>query len=201
MDEAPAAISLVMDWSTYFHEAVPELDETSNLMRRVLFNQKWQEKIEKRTEAFYQIICKLIDLMHRQVQDGGGARMTLWHDIPGYLVILGAFASASAFADGATWLDTVIDQLDHNRFMIKDLLAAKLPTVGYHIPHNSYLAWLDLESLNLGENPSVTLLERGRVAFNPGHTYGAQCSQYVRLNFATSPEIISEAIDRIVRTL
>ncbi|CAB4710567.1 MAG: aminotransferase class I/II-fold pyridoxal phosphate-dependent enzyme [Actinobacteria bacterium] len=115
--------------------------------------------------------------------------------------ILGAFASASAFADGGTWLDTVIAQLDHNRFMIKDLLAAKLPTVGYHIPHNSYLAWLDLESLNLGENPSLTLLERGRVAFNPGHTYGAQCSQYVRLNFATSPEIISEAIDRIVRTL
>jgi cystathionine beta-lyase len=31
--------------------------------------------------------------------------------------------------------------------------------------------------------------------------YGAQSSQYVRLNFATSPEIITEAIARIVRTL
>lgn len=115
--------------------------------------------------------------------------------------ILGAFASAAAFADSGIWLDSVINQLDQNRFMIKDLLAAQLPTVGYHIPHNSYLAWLDLESLNLGENPSAALLEKGRVAFNPGHTYGAQCGQYVRLNFATSPVIISEAIDRIVRTL
>jgi len=115
--------------------------------------------------------------------------------------ILGAFASAAAFADGGVWLDSVILQLDHNRFLIRDLLAAKLPSVNYHIPHNSYLAWLDLESLNLGENPTQTLLEKGRVAFNPGHSYGAQCSQYVRLNFATSPEIITEAIDRIVRTL
>ena len=115
--------------------------------------------------------------------------------------ILGAFASASAFAEGGIWLDSVLKQLDHNRFLIKELLASKLPTVRYHIPHNSYLAWLDLESLNLGEDPSAVLLEKGRVALNPGHTYGAQCHQYVRFNFATSPVIISEAIDRIVRTL
>ncbi|MSO42617.1 MAG: aminotransferase class I/II-fold pyridoxal phosphate-dependent enzyme [Candidatus Planktophila sp.] len=115
--------------------------------------------------------------------------------------ILGAFASATAFAEGGVWLDSVMKELDHNRFLIRELLTAKLPSVKYHIPHNSYLAWLDMSSLNLGENPSATLLEKGRVAFNPGHSYGRQCSQYVRLNFATSPEIITEAIARIVRTL
>lgn len=115
--------------------------------------------------------------------------------------ILGAFASATAFAEGGIWLDCVMKQLDHNRFLIRDLLTAKLPSVKYHIPQNSYLAWLDLSTLKLGENPNQTLLEKGRVAFNSGHLYGAQCSQYVRLNFATSPEIITEAIERIVRTL
>ena len=115
--------------------------------------------------------------------------------------ILGAFASAAAFAEGGVWLDSVMKQLDHNRYLIRDLLAAKLPSVKYHVPHNGYLAWLDLSSLNLGDDPSVTLLEKGRVAFNPGHSYGSQCSQYVRLNFATSPEIIKEAIERILITL
>jgi len=114
--------------------------------------------------------------------------------------LLGGFATAVAFADGGVWLDTVIAQLDHNRHLIKKLLAEKLPTVRYHIPQNSYLAWLDLGSLNLGENPTATLLEKSRVAFNPGHTFGKQCDQYVRLNFATSPEIITEAIDRIARS-
>jgi cystathionine beta-lyase len=115
--------------------------------------------------------------------------------------LLGGFATAVAFADSGVWLDTVITQLDHNRHLIKNLLAEKLPTVRYHIPQNSYLAWLDLESLHLGADPSVTLIEKGRVAFNPGHAFGKQCDQYVRLNFATSPEIITEAIDRIARAV
>jgi cystathionine beta-lyase len=115
--------------------------------------------------------------------------------------LLGGFATAAAFAEGGVWLDSVIAHLDYNRHLIKELLAQKLPNVRYHIPQNSYLAWLDVESLCLGEDPSITLVEKGRVAFNPGHTFGKQCHQYVRLNFATSPEIITEAIDRIARSL
>ena len=115
--------------------------------------------------------------------------------------LLGGFATAIAFAEGGVWLDSVMENLDHNRHMIKELLNSQLPSVRYHIPDNSYLAWLDLEALNLGDNPTETLLAKGRVAFNAGHTYGKQCSQYVRLNFATSPTIITEAIHRIARAI
>ena len=115
--------------------------------------------------------------------------------------LLGAFATATAFAEGSDWLDDVLSQLDENRYLIKNLLGSKLPSVRYHIPDNGFLAWLDVEALNLGEDPSKTLLEKGRVAFNAGHTFGKQCNQYVRLNFATSPEIITEAIDRIARAI
>ena len=115
--------------------------------------------------------------------------------------LLGAFATAAAFSQGGIWLDSVLENLDHNRFMIQDLLSSQLPSVRYHIPQNSYLAWLDLEALNLGADPSAVLLEKGRVAFNAGHTFGKQCSQYVRLNFATSPTILTEAIHRISRAL
>jgi cystathionine beta-lyase len=115
--------------------------------------------------------------------------------------LLGAFATAIAFSEGGPWLDDVVIQLDENRHLIKNLLSAKLPSVRYHLPDNGYLAWLDLEALKLGEDPSKVLLEKGRVAFNAGHTFGAQTSQYVRLNFATSPEIVTEAIDRIARTV
>ena len=115
--------------------------------------------------------------------------------------LLGAFATAVAFSDCGEWLDDVVSQLDENRYLIKNLLSAKLPSVRYHIPDNGYLAWLDLESLKLGADPSKVLLEKGRVAFNPGHTFGVQCSQYIRLNFATSPVIVTEAIERIARTV
>lgn len=55
--------------------------------------------------------------------------------------------------------------------------------------------------LNLGDDPAKTLLERGKVAFNGGHMYGPRHSQFIRLNFGTSPEIISEAFDRILRSV
>ena len=115
--------------------------------------------------------------------------------------ILGAFASAAAFKGGGMWLDSVLATLEENSVMVRDLLSAKLPSVKTHLPQSSYVAWLDLTSLNLGENPAQTLLERGKVAFNAGHMYGAQSSQFVRLNYATSPTILTEAIDRIVKSL
>ena len=96
-------------------------------------------------------------------------------------------------------LDAVLDTLDRNRKYVKKLLDEKLPSVGYRIPDCSYLAWLDLSSLNLGENPAVTLLEKEKVAFNHGVTFGPQASQFIRLNFGTSLEIIDEAIERIAR--
>lgn len=111
--------------------------------------------------------------------------------------LLGAFASVAAFTEGEPWLDQVMRELDHNRTYLAQLLNESLPLVRYRIPHCSYLAWLDLTSLSLGEDPSAALLERARVAFVPGIRFGSQSAQYVRLNFATSPEILQEAVVRI----
>jgi cystathionine beta-lyase len=76
-----------------------------------------------------------------------------------------------------------------------------VPSINYAIPHCSYLAWLDLSNLNLGEDPGAVLIERAKVAFNSGHIYGENGRSYVRFNFATSPAIITEAIERIARVL
>jgi cystathionine beta-lyase len=111
--------------------------------------------------------------------------------------IFGAFATAVAYSDGITWLDTVIKQLDHNRHLITQLLDEHLPQVNYVPPQHSYLAWLDLTELNLGEDPGAALLLQSKVALNSGHIYGAKWHQFARLNFATSPEIIASAINQI----
>jgi len=44
----------------------------------------------------------------------------------------------------------------------------------------------------LGETPTLKLLEDGKVALTPGHLFGPECTQFIRLNFATSQQIISE---------
>lgn len=111
--------------------------------------------------------------------------------------LLGGFATATAYAEGEEWLDGVLKTLDSNRYLLRDLLDKKIPEIKYRIPNCTYLAWLDLEALNLGRNPSQVLLERGRVALSPGKAFSPHTLNFVRLNFATSPEILTEAVNRM----
>jgi cystathionine beta-lyase len=110
--------------------------------------------------------------------------------------LFGAAATVQAY-QSEDWLDACLSTLDHNRYLVKELISKELPNIGYRVPDTSYVAWLDLTALNLGENPAKTLLERGKVAFNAGVTFSTTHSQFVRMNFATSSENIKEAIKRI----
>jgi cysteine-S-conjugate beta-lyase len=111
----------------------------------------------------------------------------------------GALAAVAAYRDGAAWLDDVIAVLDHNRALLARLLAEQLPEVAYTPPRAGYLTWLDLRALDLGDDPSEALLERGRVALNAGPTFGPQGNGFVRLNIGTSPALVEEAVKRIVK--
>ena len=115
--------------------------------------------------------------------------------------LLGAFATVAAFEKGETWLDTALAVLDKNRILISQLIDSKVPSIGYSIPHASYLAWFNLEKLNLGEDPTQEILNRAKVALNPGQIYSPHTTQYARFNFATSPENITEAFERLSRAL
>ncbi|HWH21202.1 MAG TPA: aminotransferase class I/II-fold pyridoxal phosphate-dependent enzyme [Solirubrobacterales bacterium] len=109
----------------------------------------------------------------------------------------GLLASVAAYRDGAAWLDDVIAVVDHNRALLAELLAATLPEVAYTPPRAGYLTWLDLRPLGLGDDPCEALLERGRLALNPGPAFGPQGKGHARLNIGTSPALVEEAVQRI----
>ena len=115
--------------------------------------------------------------------------------------LLGAFATVSAFKDGEPWLNELMVQLDSNRKLVASLVAEKLPKAKSHMPHCSYLSWIDFSEYGIGADPAAYLVEHAKVAFVPGVRFGDKFSSYVRLNFATSPEIITEAINRVARAL
>jgi cystathionine beta-lyase len=112
--------------------------------------------------------------------------------------MFGVIASVAAFQAGTPWLDDLLADLDANRRLLGDLLAAGLPEVGYRPPDATFLAWLDCRRLDLGDDPSAVFLDHGRVAVNPGPSFGAPGHGHVRLNFATSPGILAEGVRRMV---
>lgn len=114
--------------------------------------------------------------------------------------LLGAFAAVAAYSEGGEWLDALILQLDFNRRLLQDLLAQKLPLVNFDLPQIGYLAWLDFSQYGLSR-PANVMLTKGKVAVNSGSNFGPNVEGFVRLNFATSPEILTEAVARIAEAL
>ena len=115
--------------------------------------------------------------------------------------LLGVIASEAAWTDGEAWLAALMTGLHRNREVFAGLLAEHLPEVRYHPPDATYLAWLDLRRLGLGDDPAAALVERARVALSPGPTFGEEGRGYARLNLATSPVILTEAVRRIAASL
>ncbi|MDZ5445967.1 MalY/PatB family protein [Micromonospora sp. 4G57] len=124
---------------------------------------------------------------------------------------LGVIAHTAAFRAGGPWLDLLLDGLDGNR----TLLAKHLPSVKFHRPEGTYLAWLDCTGLGIateqpdGEpgvasdvaGPAKMFLDRARVALSSGHVFGSGGAGFVRLNFATSPTILTDAVTRMGRAV
>jgi cysteine-S-conjugate beta-lyase len=132
---------------------------------------------------------------------GGPAAWQLIREVPPEVPfgagVLGVIASAAAYTAGDEWLASLVAGLDANRRLLADLLARHAPHVGYTPPQGTFLAWLDLRAGGLGDDPAEPLLERGRVALSSGPTFGPEGKGYARLNFATSPELLTEGVRRI----
>jgi cystathionine beta-lyase len=114
---------------------------------------------------------------------------------------LGVIAHTAALRDGTAWLDALLTGLDDNRRLLTDLLAEHLPAITHRPGEATYLAWLDCRALGLGDDPAADFLERGRVAVNSGLPFGTGGAGHVRLNLATSPEIVEEGVRRMAAAL
>lgn len=113
---------------------------------------------------------------------------------------LGSIAHVTAFREGRPWLDALLGDLADNRVLLAELLATHLPAVPWQAPPAMFLTWLDCRALGLGDDPAEAFLERGRVAVNSGLPFGNGAG-HVRLNYATTPEILTEAIERMSRAV
>ena len=110
---------------------------------------------------------------------------------------LGVLAHVAALREGADWLGALLTGLDENRALLARLLAEHLPDVAWRPGLGTYLQWLDCRRLGLGDDPAQAFLERGRVAVNSGIPFGTGGAGHVRINIATSPEILTEAVERM----
>jgi len=134
---------------------------------------------------------------------------------------LGIVASETAYNEGADWLDQVTKYIDDNMDFAKRYIAAEIPLVKWQKPEGTYLAWLDVTALsdrigaaemateaNRVRDPGAAemrpehmieqyLVEHAGVQLNDGYRYGHGGGGYLRMNLATSRQLVEAALTNI----
>jgi cystathionine beta-lyase len=113
---------------------------------------------------------------------------------------LGVLASVTAYTHGDAWLAALVERLHAQRALLAELLAEHLPQARMRPLEATYLAWLDLRAYG-HDDPAALALDRGRLWVSPGHHYQPGLPGHVRLNIATSPERLTEAVRRLALAL
>ncbi len=110
----------------------------------------------------------------------------------------GTFATLAAWEECEDWCQMLIPALEANRDHMLARLAQELPEVKMYAPEATYLAWADFSAVPMNVVPYERLLNDARVAGGDGRNFGPHYERFVRLNFATSRQILNEKLDRIV---
>lgn len=114
----------------------------------------------------------------------------------------GIIGMEAAYRNGREWLENLLDYLQKNKQTAIDYLNRELPIISSIEPEGTYLLWLDCRKLNLPDDElKKTLIEKGKVALEPGKKFGRGGEGFLRLNFGCPREVLEDGLQRIETAL
>lgn len=117
------------------------------------------------------------------------------HEVNG-LNPFGLVAQVAAYNESEAWLDELNEYVYGNFCFLRDFIERELPMLHIHITEGTYLGWVDISALGVpAEQFCCNLAKKAHVLFNPSEMYGAP--NYIRINLATSREVLAEALNRL----
>jgi cystathionine beta-lyase len=114
----------------------------------------------------------------------------------------GADAMEAAYKYGEDWLDELIHYLEDHILFIENYIKENLPEVKVTRPDASYLVWFDVRYLQKSDEEIMKLLlEKGKLALEPGSKFGENGAGFLRMNIACPRETLKDGLDRFVKAL
>ncbi|WP_221088273.1 MalY/PatB family protein [Deinococcus aquaedulcis] len=110
----------------------------------------------------------------------------------------------AALQEGGPWLQETLAYLRGNRDLLLAYVRDHWPWARVHAPQATYLAWLDLRAHPRAGDMQQFLLQEAKVAVHDGPVFAHEAHKpqyqgFIRLNFATSRELLEEALARMNR--
>ncbi|MGL4860199.1 MAG: MalY/PatB family protein [Enterobacteriaceae bacterium] len=116
--------------------------------------------------------------------------------------VLALVAQIAAYQEGTPWLEALRTYLYGNLCYVARTLNEALPELNWQPPEATYLAWLDLNPLQLdGQRLQHTLIHEEKVAIMPGETYGPEGEGYLRFNVGCPRSKVEAGVSRLLRAI
>lgn len=107
-------------------------------------------------------------------------------------------AAVSAYTKGQAWLEELRDYIWQNRKLVEEFLAHEIPGIKAIKSDATYLIWLDISAIGMdGETFTQKLRQQTGLVLSDGNQYGRGGENFVRMNLATSSEIVKDALNRL----
>ncbi|MCQ2585477.1 MAG: pyridoxal phosphate-dependent aminotransferase [Treponema sp.] len=106
--------------------------------------------------------------------------------------------AVSAFTKGEPWLDELRTYVWENRRIVETFLEKELSCLKAIKSDATYLIWIDISRTGMdGETFTEKLREKTGLVLSEGNQYGKGGENFVRINLATSHEIVKDALARL----
>lgn len=119
-----------------------------------------------------------------------------------HLNFFGLVASEAAYREGGEWLDSLLDYLEDNVLYVIDELGKITSKIKVIRPQGTFVLWLDCRELGIPpEKLNQFFVSEAGLAFNDGIIFGPAGYGFQRMNIGCPRAIISEAMERIAKSL
>lgn len=131
--------------------------------------------------------------------------------------VMGATAAEAAYRYGAEWLEGVRSVIIGNHRRIRERLAAECPEIRIFDLEGTYLPFMDLRAVVDTAHPKLPpvmlagsetngdmadlVQNRAGLAVDYGEWFGKNFAGFIRLNLATHPDIVEEAVTRLIKAV
>ena len=113
--------------------------------------------------------------------------------------IMGMTATMAGYRHGEEWLGHVLETIQDNYNYLKKTLEQALPGVRVCAMEGTYLPMVDLRAVVKPDQTQEFVQKRCRLAVDYGQWFGDRYQGFIRMNLATDPAYVREAVKRMIR--
>ena len=115
--------------------------------------------------------------------------------------IMGLTAGEASYTYGEEWRQGLLATIRENYETVRSRFAQELPEVIVTPLEGTYLVWLDLRAFLAPDDVKPFVQGKCRLAVDYGEWFGQQCKGFIRLNMATKPEYVAQAVQNLIENL